>query len=511
MKKKLIYLSLTISSLLLTNCSVEEKILENQEHSHVKISEKTFEELIKNERFNNAFSKIPKSKNLINNSAQGKTIMEDQYGFTISEQPATVLEENNKITYTFLITRDNLVHDYFENLVIETDLTNTTKAIIIKYNLINYIQYGLPHSSFNFQYQAEITPIVYNSSEINSKISYIECYNVVTHLCDWGGSTHIAGVNCSTTYYGTINICHEVDGSSTGGGGGYGGGGGGATLISTTPVTNYYYYTINPKNPESNYLGLTTIQKTWLNSQTIELRKNITNYFSPIYEGELSGSWAINYFMQNPNTTWAQFKNWFLTPSEGQDYIYDSTYWENPSLAFSQQNLPTFNNFDTNYPRINGAELAQLVGGSVLTLYNQYPNVVRGFCALKVSRALNYSGVTIPNIITTNGNPGTVLGADGKYYFLNAKALNKWMQKTFGVSPTNPNHIKILGSQGGENGGNFPSLTAGIKGIYSMVSSNPDWASGHADLIDEGMCAFGCHFYDSPPAPIDYIDIWILN
>lgn len=514
MRKKLIYLSLVITSLLLTNCSVEEKISENHEHSHVKIYEKTFEELTKNEKFNNAFSKLPKSKNTSNISTLGKTVMEDQYGFTISEQPATVLEEANKTSYTFLITRDNLVHDYFENLVIETDNENTIKAVIIKYNLLNEIQYGLPHSSFNFQYQPEVTPIVYNSNEVNSKMTYIDCYNVLTHLCDWGGSTHIAGSNCSTTYYGTINICVERDGSySGGGGGGFGGGtgSGSSTLISTTPVTNYYYYIFNAHNPESNYLGLTSTQITWLNSQTIELRKSITSYFTPLYEGELSASWAINYFMQHPNTTWAQFKNWFLTPREEQDYIYDSTYWENPNLTFPQQNLPTFQNFDTNYPRMNGEQLAQLVGGDVLNLYNQYPSVVRGFCALKVSRALNYSGVTIPNITTTNGNPGTVLGGDGKYYFLNAKALNKWMQKTFGVSPTNPNHIKILGSQGGENSGNFPTLTAGIKGIYSMVSSNLDWASGHADLINEGICVFGCHFYDNPPAPIDYIDIWILN
>ena len=265
--------------------------------------------------------------------------------------------------------------------------------------------------------------------------------------------------------------------------------------------------------------GLTPEQLAWWNNPVNESSvASIIEYLTQNQTFDVESdnpfdfmNWAINYLMTNSSVTFEQFQNWFLTPREGQDYIYDSTYWENPSLTFPQQNLPTFQNFDTNYPRMNGEQLAQLVGGDVLNLYNQYPSVVRGFCALKVSRALNYSGVTIPNITTSNGNPGTVLGGDGKYYFLNAKALNKWMQKTFGVSPTNSNHIKILGSQGGENGGNFPTLTAGIKGIYSMVSSNPDWASGHADLINEGICVFGCHFYDNPPAPIDYIDIWILN
>ena len=284
--------------------------------------------------------------------------------------------------------------------------------------------------------------------------------------------------------------------------------------------TNFLQFESNQYNHEEMLVNkfqtfqLLLQNSQWFSSQTNQTRQDIFNYLLENHLNEQSREfiqWSINYLNNNTSVTWHQFKNWFLTPREGQDYIYDSTYWENPSLTFPQQNLPTFQNFDTNYPRMNGEQLAQLVGGDVLNLYNQYPSVVRGFCALKVSRALNYSGVTIPNITTTNGNPGTVLGGDGKYYFLNAKALNKWMQKTFGVSPTNSNHIKILGSQGGENGGNFPTLTAGIKGIYSMVSSNPDWASGHADLINEGICVFGCHFYDNPPAPIDYIDIWILN
>lgn len=50
-----------------------------------------------------------------------------------------------------------------------------------------------------------------------------------------------------------------------------------------------------------------------------------------------------------------------------------------------------------------------------------------------------------------------------------------------------------------------------MKGMYSMVSLDPNWASGHADIIDEGICIAGCHFYDPSPAPIDYIDIWILD
>ena len=82
------------------------------------------------------------------------------------------------------------------------------------------------------------------------------------------------------------------------------------------------------------------------------------------------------------------------------------------------------------------------------------------------------------------------------------------MQKTFGVSPSNPNHKRIVGSEGGTNGKNFRFLTTDIKGMYSMVLTNSKWASGNADLTNNGTYVFGCHFYDTPSAPIDFTNIY---
>jgi hypothetical protein len=223
-------------------------------------------------------------------------------------------------------------------------------------------------------------------------------------------------------------------------------------------------------------------------------------------------NWIFNYFTKHSDTTFEQFKNWFLAPNEGKDFFYDEAFWENPALSFPQQDLPSWNGFESAYPTQSGAVLVGVIGGPVQQAYNDYPSLSRGYCALKVSRALNYSGISIPQITTTSGNPGTILGGDGKYYFLNAKALNKWMRETFGTSPSNPDHYSFLGSDGGVNGENFPTLVAGLKGIYSMVSTNANWASGHADILREnGTCKAGCHFQDTPPAPIDYIDIWVLK
>lgn len=298
-------------------------------------------------------------------------------------------------------------------------------------------------------------------------------------------------------------------------------GNGSNSVISTSPIMSPYQLAVKKFK-----MQLTPEQKNCFDSLTQEKKDAIENFLLPTIEEDCNGNPFLDEvqfdFLENllanlcdggqsAEDIWDAFENQFLIPNEGQDYYYDETYWENPNLTFSQQNLPSFTNFKNSFPTIGGQQLATLVGGQVLLLYTQYPNVVRGFCALKVSRALNYSGIIIPNIITTNGNSGTVLGSDGKYYFLNAKSLNKWMQKTFGTGTANPKHLRINGCDGGPNGLNFINLTSNKKGIYSMVSYNSNWASGHADIINNSICESGCHFQDNPSAPIEFIDIWILD
>lgn len=98
------------------------------------------------------------------------------------------------------------------------------------------------------------------------------------------------------------------------------------------------------------------------------------------------------------------------------------------------------------------------------------------------------------------------------------KNMNRWMRKTFGCA--NPNtsigeflntsSIHINQSQISTHGTNLPSLLNGIKGIYSMVSYNKSWATGHADLMASTplpFCDGGCDF----DGPIQYIDIWPLQ
>ena len=147
------------------------------------------------------------------------------------------------------------------------------------------------------------------------------------------------------------------------------------------------------------------------------------------------------------------------------------------------------------------------IGGSVATFYvDENTNT----CAIRLSKALNYSGVIIPNI------PGqTFKGADNKYYFKAAYQINIWMRKTFGTNPAtsttplNLKHHSYTQAQAGVRGANLPDSLAGKKGIYSIYSSNFTWATGHADLLNtDATCGNNCHFAD---APIARLDIWILD
>jgi len=236
-KLKKILLLFLLSGTLFVSCELQEDTVHQHKHnSNLKLYEMKFEELMTNKQFVNSFSKLPKSKKSIANATLGRTVMEDEYGFTIANKPAKVIENNSAISYTFLITRDSINANSFENLIIQTDSLNITKAIIIKYNLISPIT-KTEDNSYSFTSNSEITPIVYNNTTINesSKIIII-CYWITTTYCNYGGNEHVAGANCTASYTysrSRYNCTAGDDGTmddiSSGGGGSSGSGGGGST------------------------------------------------------------------------------------------------------------------------------------------------------------------------------------------------------------------------------------------------------------------------------------------
>jgi hypothetical protein len=303
------------------------------------------------------------------------------------------------------------------------------------------------------------------------------------------------------------------------------------TSISINRLNLWAFYSFL----NNNFFGVNTVKinntKGFMQNAGYDEGNTIVDYLYENREDEEAidfGSWALDYLEMNPSVTMAQFKNWFMTPTEGQDWDYDSAFWENPNLSFPQQDLPSRDAYKAGMPKaadgislLAGADnIYNLVGGAVLQVRNQYPSETNNTCALKVSIALNRSGVVIPNL------PGKTIeggGAEfaGKFFFLNAKALNAWMRETFGTNPAtsatpyNNKHLSFTSSDGGTNGENFPNLQElqNISGIYSMITvENTNDASGHADYIytntaGKVTCPFNCFFN----LRIKRIDVWILE
>lgn len=264
MKQKFLKNSLLLFliAIIMVSCELQEEAIHQHEHnSKVKLYEMKFEELMTNKRFVNSFSKLPKSKKNLTTATLGRTVMENEYGFTIANKPAKVIEDNGETSYTFLITRDSTDANSFENLVIQTDSTNTTKAVIIKYNLTSPIT-SSADDSYSFTYNREVTPIVYNNTTVSETSKMVlDCFWISVVCCNWGGHEHIAGENCTQTYFTTHQECYSFDdGMPEGGGGGssYNGGSGGTggpNTITTSPVNNCITGNCideNPTDPCSN-------------------------------------------------------------------------------------------------------------------------------------------------------------------------------------------------------------------------------------------------------------------
>lgn len=541
LKTKLLFSFLMIGSLLLVNCQVEDlQESASKRNPYTPIVSKEFKEF---EKLLGILSEIIPNHGL---SVRNKNT-DPRYQFEIDSTAVIQITNNGIAYYTMSITRENQEDGVFENLVVFDD-GNEKKAIIVKYK---------PDASFlsrfelnpDTQFSGKFNMTELGHSNLASRLtSATKCF-ISTHLyCTNNNPPTLAGKGCYTNKDGGAHVksitsvnCFEI------------------IINEPEPYLNNTFV-LNPINDAGGgnpdiatsiathpvFMGiidfrfirkLTPEQKAWWNNASNNaavavilnyLKENTSNHSyvnnQLILDGDISseakifGRWAIDYLRTHPSITIGKFQNWFMVPDEGRDFLYDENFWENPNLNFPQQDLPSWDDFENAYPSESSSQLYGVVGDEVAKAQIDYPEATVNGCALKVSRALNYSGVIIPRIITSNGYPGTLKGADGKYYFLNAKSLNKWMRETFGTNPTtnstplNENHYHFTADDGCSNGENFPTLVDGKKGIFSMVSTNPQWSSGHADIInDDGTCKSGCHFQDNPPAPIDYIDIWVLE
>lgn len=132
---------------------------------------------------------------------------------------------------------------------------------------------------------------------------------------------------------------------------------------------------------------------------------------------------------------------------------------------------PGYTELMKNYPVGSVADVLELIGGKVKA--NNFQNT----CAIRISRALNYSGHTLPPL-----KGETVSGADGYQYIFRVTTMKRYLTSTFGKPDFSgqPNDA--------------PQALVLTKGIIAVDVSGWSDATGHVTLWNGIGCADNCYF-----------------
>ncbi|RUA14636.1 MAG: hypothetical protein DSY83_09025, partial [Flavobacteriia bacterium] len=264
------------------------------------------------------------------------------YNFTIDSSRIKRLERNGRTTYIFLVKRDSLDLERFENLVVFKDSNNTTKAFLLEY-LTDHAELMDAHSTFSYEGNPKITPLL-DTEGLDMAAKQIRfCYSVTVTLCSWGGIHHIAGKACNAandgrTYTVTQTNCVWFDdggdgGGGPGGGGGGRGGGGGPDPgddFDNSPIGDDL--TLELKNFVKYSLSLT--ERPWFYAASDTFRKQIATFLDAHNFSDQAKTLAdemvalnhrLNYFMGHlelsyliENPYWAEEINDFLDEDNSQ-------------------------------------------------------------------------------------------------------------------------------------------------------------------------------------------------
>lgn len=452
---------------------------------------------------------MPKVKELLvkiinekNPGSSDRSIYNPDYDIFIDTSKILRLDNGNYHSLTFPITRLVNNEGLTENLVLSSQDDGSYTVAIYKYELTEENKTAILNDE-----PTNITGYVsrtvlkeFNPNDVLSRTIQIFYTQIIVVPC---GSGEHNGTNMGKWHQCTVSKKAQVlaitrsilidignddpIGPEIGSGGGGEVGGSGYTPPTFDPGNDFALVkggltkpVLNIKTPEEAFYYEFLKSDGRMAMQDSELRKPILQYLlkngwsneSKAHAEQLllNGDvefllWALDYLENNPNTTPEQFENRYMGTSEGKDGDYNAAYWDNPNLSFPSQNLPTWEDFYLAFPfdvdplYDTQQKMYYSIGGQ---LKAKYDLGARNTCAIRLSKALNYSGVVIPNI-----SGQTFKGDDNKYYFLMAKDLNKWMRKTFGTNPgTDPNKpkfIHITGIEAGIHGENLESLLMGKK------------------------------------------------
>jgi hypothetical protein len=206
--------------LLILNCQHDDVIngtSTQEQHSKTVIpfeyNNKTYSELSNELKFSDAFNKVFK-KDKLNPSENGKTVMEEQYGFTIDSALIKEISSDNYTSYTFLIHREIADDSFFENLVVTLDSSSVPSAYIIKYNLNSDPIYINVDYAYSLDATTELTQIDYNDSEAKYMYFGTDGCTIITLMCPYL-EDHPAGAGCIAQERGDLYYDYDSSGCSS--------------------------------------------------------------------------------------------------------------------------------------------------------------------------------------------------------------------------------------------------------------------------------------------------------
>lgn len=282
--------------------------------------------------------------------------MEEEYSFTIIDEPAKIIQIDDFTSYTLLIERDSVNDNYFENLVIHVDSSDFVEAFIIKYNLYSQPQLIHEHNSYSIDAYTELTPINFNDDEAKVQYTASDGCSIVTLMCPYQGD-HPAGSSCIAADRGDLYWSTDSsncsggggDGISTGGGGGTSGGnsynggghgGSGGGSVTTSPVTGSMEYQII-KNFKKQ---LNTQQLQWwnntINQASVQL---IHNYLLQVDADPVLAEELIDLAIEYLNTYGDSAENQSFISSIINDILHPENDGVEPENVDIDPNCESFN------------------------------------------------------------------------------------------------------------------------------------------------------------------------
>jgi hypothetical protein len=147
-------------------------------------------------------------------------------------------------------------------------------------------------------------------------------------------------------------------------------------------------------------------------------------------------------------------------------------------------NLPPFQKMWDNYPNTtNTKDVIDLIFAGKRN-YNWIASNVYNTCALRLSRALNYSGDPVRK------EPGlnVLRGKDDKWYAYRVREMHEYLEKRYGPPPISDNSSSPSSRR---------AAVTGKKGIILFCIKGWADATGHIDIWDGGTVKYSEYFADA--------------